>query len=191
MVVYGVLGSIILWPTISYCSESFYPLTDHPDWISIDSPTREKVDGIIALITKVPFFLVWLNWGQSHPLAPLAKVTLFVFVTTKPFPSSVYLVLDRLRHQITSQQPFYRFKDSTISHPQAQRVEVEDYTFLRRVEIKDGKLELIGIFCCWWILSLSSHNSGLFRKSKPRVEVTSSSNLHDKSDTTRNFGFSK
>ncbi|XP_073127655.1 uncharacterized protein [Henckelia pumila] len=155
----GALGSIILWPPISYsyCLEGFHPLADYPQKISTDSPSREKVDGIIALIRKliVPFFLVlnlWLNWGQSHPFFLVAKVTL-VFLTTKPFPSSVYLAVDRLRHQIMSQQPFlHRFKP-----PQAKTVEVEDYTFLclARVEIKDKKLVLIGVLGGWWILPLS------------------------------------
>lgn len=162
-VVCGVLGSIILRQPISLCLEGFHPLADYPETISMDLPSRDKVDGIIALIWKllVPFFLVlnlWLNWGQSHPFFLVAKVTL-VFLTTKPFPSSVYLVVDRLRRQIMSQQPFlYRFKP-----PQAKAVEVEDYTFLclARVEIKDEKLVLLGILGGWWILPLSLHKEVL------------------------------
>ncbi|XP_073296087.1 uncharacterized protein [Primulina huaijiensis] len=154
-VVCGVLGSIVLWPRISYCLEGFHPLADFPQTISTDSPSCEKVDGIIALIRKllVPFFLIlnlWLNWGQSHPVFLVAKVTL-VFLTTKPYPSSVYLVVDR--HQIIGRQPFlYRFKP-----PQLKTVEVEDYTFLclARVEMKDEKLVLIGVLGGWWILPLS------------------------------------
>ncbi|KZV19358.1 hypothetical protein F511_25093 [Dorcoceras hygrometricum] len=150
-VVCGVLGSIILSRPISYCLEGFHPLADYPQKVSTDSPLGSEIDGIMALVQKliVPIFLIinlWLNWGHSHPLFLLVKVTL-VFLTTKPFPSSVHLVVDR--------------------PPKARIVEVQDYTLLclARVEIKDEKLMLIGILGGWWILPLSSHKEEGLHKS--------------------------
>ncbi|KAL2552488.1 Uncharacterized protein Fot_06107 [Forsythia ovata] len=153
----AAFGSISLWPHIAYSMNGFQRSGDNrPSGLLGGSYSEENLRAVMNIIRKllVPVFLVltvWLNWG--HPVNVAIKVIL-ILLSTKPVPSSVYIFVEQLRHQLMRQHPFlYKFGPL-----HAKMVEVEDYTLLclARVEIKDERFILIGILGSWWIMPLSS-----------------------------------
>ncbi|MCE3049442.1 hypothetical protein HAX54_044823 [Datura stramonium] len=151
------LGSIKLFPHISYSSDGFDGLLDdHHLGLFSDSDSEEDRRYLLVSLRKlvVPLLLVitvLMNWG--HPIMIAAKVTL-ILLTTKPSPLSVYVLVKQLQHQAVHQQPFiYKFKPLY-----AKKVEVADYLFLSvaKVELKDEEFNLVGILGSWWSLPVSS-----------------------------------
>ncbi|XP_026381881.1 uncharacterized protein LOC113276487 isoform X2 [Papaver somniferum] len=69
---------------------------------------------------------------------------------TKPSALSIYLFVEKLRHQSMREDPMYIFKSFY-----AKKVDVEDYLLLclANVEFGDRKINLIGIMGSWWVLS--------------------------------------
>lgn len=147
-------GALKLSPTDAHAmaGNDFLPDEVHADLREASGCLEEDPYTFWAFARKwwLPFLLVLTvvaSW--EHPVTLAIRVALFL-MSTKPSHSSIYLFIEKFRRQSLHQNPrLYRLK-----YFYARKVEVDDYTLLclARVEFRDRKVTLIGIFGGWWIL---------------------------------------
>ncbi|XP_020589574.1 uncharacterized protein LOC110030922 isoform X2 [Phalaenopsis equestris] len=88
--------------------------------------------------------LVTVLLGWRHPFALAINVGLLLFCT-RPNPFSIYMFVEQFLY--------------------VKKVEVEDYKILcmARVELRDMKLDVIGILGGWWVFQTSpAHSTGFY-----------------------------
>ncbi|RZC59202.1 hypothetical protein C5167_006507 [Papaver somniferum] len=145
-----VTGYLSLRPQVSYAMDDEHQeknLWGAPEFFEEDDPYT-----FLALVRKLwlPALLVMnvvMSW--DHPFTLVLKIVLSLF-STKPSALSIYLFVEKLRHQSMREDPMYIFKSFY-----AKKVDVEDYLLLclANVEFGDRKINLIGIMGSWWVLS--------------------------------------
>ncbi|XP_039045814.1 uncharacterized protein LOC120185746 [Hibiscus syriacus] len=156
--IFGVsvlFGAVYCWPRFSYAMDGLDIFADYNHLESFDASEGEDDRQTLVVDEELwlPLFFIFtvlMNWDS--PFAVSTRILLFL-LSTKPSPSSIYLFVEKLRHEHMRQKPFfYRFKSL-----HASKVEVQDYKLLclATIEIGDQKLWLIGILGGWWSLPSS------------------------------------
>ncbi|MCL7050474.1 hypothetical protein MKW94_007840 [Papaver nudicaule] len=144
-----VTGYLSLRPQVSYAMNGEHRENrwDAPEFFAEDDPHT-----FLALVGKfwLPALLVMtvvMSW--NHPIILVLKVVLSL-LSTKPSALSIYLFVEKLRHQSMREDRMYIFKPLY-----AKKVDVEDYLLLclANVEFGECKINLIGIMGSWWVLS--------------------------------------
>ncbi|KAH0434977.1 hypothetical protein IEQ34_026712 [Dendrobium chrysotoxum] len=100
--------------------------------------------------------LVTVLLGWRHPFALAINVALLLFCT-RPNPFSIYMFVEQLRQREMHRDPSLQ----KIKFFYVKKVEVEDYKILcmARVELRDLKMDVIGILGGWWVFQTSPAHS--------------------------------
>lgn len=108
------------------------------------SLTRKFELPILLLVT------VWLGW--RHPITLVINIALLL-LCTKPSPLSIYMFIEQLRERDMRKDPS-PFKAKFLY---VKNVKVDDYKVLclAKVELRDVKLDVIGILGGWWVFQTS------------------------------------
>ncbi|KAI0529537.1 hypothetical protein KFK09_002089 [Dendrobium nobile] len=101
--------------------------------------------------------LVTVLLGWRHPFALAINVALLLFCT-RPNPFSIYMFVEQLRQREMHRDPSLQ----KTKFLYVKKVEVEDYKILcmARVELRDLKMNVIGILGGWWVFQTSPAQPG-------------------------------
>ncbi|ONK81223.1 uncharacterized protein A4U43_C01F26690 [Asparagus officinalis] len=146
----AVAGVMYNQPVLAYSMDDNYADVEGPSGFLKDdihtfwSLARKFELPIVLLVT------VFLGW--RHPITLAVNIALLLFCT-KPNPLSIYMFVEQLRRKDMHQDP----SPLKTKFLYVKNVKVEDYKILclAKVELRDVKLDVIGILGGWWVFQAS------------------------------------
>lgn len=153
-----LLGSFYCWPRVAHAMHGLDVLEDDPDvGFSTGSNAEEDLNNLSRIKRRLwlsIFFMITVCVKWRDPVTFAIGLLLFLN-STKPTPSSIYVFVEQLRHQLMRRNPYFFMLKSLY----ANNVEVKDcFLFcLATVEIGDKKYKLVGILGDWWMVPSSTY----------------------------------
>ncbi|KAL0927956.1 hypothetical protein M5K25_002184 [Dendrobium thyrsiflorum] len=129
------------------------------DVYAMDGFLKDDLHAFWSLARKFQLpvvLLVTVLLGWRHPFALAINVALLLFCT-RPNPFSIYMFVEQLRQREMHKDPSLQ----KTKFFYVKKVEVEDYKILcmARVELRDLKMDVIGILGGWWVFQTSPAHS--------------------------------
>ncbi|KAG0498392.1 hypothetical protein HPP92_002679 [Vanilla planifolia] len=133
--------------TVIYAVDNYYEGMEETSGV-----LKDDLHSLWSLARKfqlpaVLFVTVLLGW--RHPFVLFINVALLLFCT-RPSPLSIYVFIEQLRQSDMRRDPSLR----KTKFLYVKNVEIEDYRMfcLAKVELRDVKINVIGILGGWWII---------------------------------------
>lgn len=136
--------------TVAHAMDGHYSNSGEPSGF-----LKDDIDTFWSLARKFQLpalLLITVLMGWRHPFTLAVNVLLLLFCT-KPTPLSIYMFIEQLRQRDMQKDP--RWHKAKFLY--AKNVTVDDYKLLclAKAEIRDVKLDVIGILGGWWVFQTS------------------------------------